>query len=68
VSGEEGTRKPFPEFYQLLFDRYQIQPARALFIDDNLRNVKAAEAMGLTGIHFTSAADLQKEFLLRGLL
>jgi 2-haloacid dehalogenase len=45
-----------------------MQPARALFIDDNLRNVKAAEAMGLTGIHFTSAADLQKEFLLRGLL
>ena len=61
VSGEEGIRKPFPEFYQLLFDRYQIDPARAIFIDDNLRNVKAGEAMGLLGIHFQSAAALREE-------
>jgi 2-haloacid dehalogenase len=68
VSGEEGTRKPFPEFYRLLFDRYQVDPARALFIDDNLRNIKAAEAMGISGIHFISAADLQKQLTQRGLL
>jgi 2-haloacid dehalogenase len=63
VSGEEGIRKPFPEFYQLLFDRYQIDPARAIFIDDNLRNVKAGEAMGLRGIHFHSAAALREELV-----
>jgi len=68
VSGEEGTRKPFPAFYQLLFDRYRIDPSRALFIDDNLRNVKAGEAMGLSGIHFTSAAALQLELAKRRLL
>lgn len=59
VSGQEGTRKPFPEFYQLLFSRFQIDPARALFIDDNLRNVKAGEQLGMKGIHFQSAAQLQ---------
>jgi 2-haloacid dehalogenase len=59
VSGQEGTRKPFPEFYQLLFTRYQINPAHAVFIDDNLRNVKAGEQMGMKGIHFQSAAQLQ---------
>jgi 2-haloacid dehalogenase len=68
VSGEEGTRKPFPAFYQLLFDRYQIDPSRALFIDDNLRNVKAGEAMGLSGIHFTSASALQLELAKRHFL
>ncbi|MFM7646428.1 MAG: HAD family hydrolase [Sphingomonadales bacterium] len=68
VSGEEGTRKPFPEFYQLLFDRYQVDPARALFIDDNLRNIKAGERLGLAGIHFTTAVTLQKELTQRGLL
>jgi 2-haloacid dehalogenase len=68
VSGEEGTRKPFPAFYQLLFDRYRIDPSRALFIDDNLRNVKAGEAMGLSGIHFTSASALQLELAKRRLL
>jgi 2-haloacid dehalogenase len=68
VSGEERTRKPFPEFYQLLFDRYRIEPSRAVFIDDNLRNVKAGEALGLKGIHFTSAAALQEELVRMGLL
>ena len=61
VSGDEKTRKPFPEFYQRLLDRYHVSPQRALFIDDNLRNVKAAEAMGITSIHFHSPAQLRKD-------
>ena len=47
VSGEEKTRKPFPEFYQRLLDRYNVNPSEALFVDDSLRNVKAAEEMGI---------------------
>lgn len=58
VSGEEKTRKPFPDFYQILFDRYQVNPEEALFIDDNLRNVKAAEMFGLKVIHFQNPAQL----------
>ncbi len=61
VSGEEMTRKPFPEFYQRLLDRYNVKPEDAIFIDDNLRNVKAAEGLGISSIHFTGAADLEKE-------
>jgi len=61
VSGQEGTRKPFPEFYQLLFTRFQISPAHAIFIDDNLRNVKAGEQMGMNSIHFQSAAQLHAD-------
>ena len=68
VSGEEKTRKPFPEFYQLLFDRFQIDPERSLFIDDNLRNVKAAEELKMPGIHFQDAAQLRSELLGRGIL
>ena len=67
VSGEEGTRKPFPEFYQLLFSRYQVNPSSAVFIDDNLRNVKAGEALGLRGIHFQSATQLHEELKLLGI-
>lgn len=59
VSGEEKTRKPFPEFYQRLLDRYSVNPSEALFIDDNLRNVKAAEELGIKSIHFTSAGQLK---------
>ena len=61
VSGEEKTRKPFPEFYQKLLERYNIKPANAIFIDDNLRNVRAAEEAGINGIHFLNAEQLKQE-------
>ncbi|MCB0777418.1 MAG: HAD-IA family hydrolase, partial [Chitinophagaceae bacterium] len=61
VSGEEKTRKPFPEFYQRLFDRYNVDPANAIFIDDNLRNVKAGEELGIRSIHFNSSNQLNEE-------
>ena len=61
VSGIEKTRKPFPEFFQILFDRYKVDPATALFIDDNLRNIEGGRAVGLPGIHFSSADQLRKE-------
>ena len=61
VSGEEKTRKPFKEIYQLTLDRFDIEAEHAVFIDDNLRNVKAAETLGINGIHFESPQQLQKE-------
>ena len=59
VSGEEKMRKPFPEFYRVLLDRYKLNPAETVFIDDNLRNVKAAETIGIPSIRFQSAAQLR---------
>ncbi len=61
VSGEERTRKPHPEIYQIANQRFQLEPANTLFIDDNLRNVKAAETMGWQTIHFHSPAQLHSE-------
>jgi len=61
VSGAEKMRKPAPEFYQVLLDRYQVDPQKALFIDDNYRNILAAEKAGIKSIHFTSAGQLEKE-------
>ena len=63
VSGEEKTRKPFPEMYQLLFDRFTINPERAVFIDDNLRNIKAGESFGLKAIHFLNPEQLNNELI-----
>jgi 2-haloacid dehalogenase len=59
VSGEEKTRKPFPQFYQRLLDRYHVNPTEALFIDDSLRNIKAAEELGITSIHFRGPEHLR---------
>ena len=54
VSGDEKTRKPFPEIYELTLNRFNIKAENSVFIDDNLRNIKAAEALGIYGIHFES--------------
>jgi 2-haloacid dehalogenase len=61
VSGEEKTRKPFPDFYQVLLNRYRVNPSEAIFIDDNLRNVKAAEELGINSIHFQSTTQLRQK-------
>lgn len=68
VSGDEGIRKPHPDFYRIVFDRYQVKPEDALFIDDNLRNVEAARKMGIRSIRFTSAEELEKELQDLGVL
>lgn len=68
VSGEEMTRKPFPEFYHRLLTRYDVKPAEAIFIDDNARNVRAAEELGIRSIHFTSPGDLEKQLTTLNLL
>src|ERR1041385_1320527 len=47
VSGKEKTRKPFADFYLILLKRYNIDPARAVFIDDNIKNIKGANEMGI---------------------
>nr|WP_067053410.1 HAD family phosphatase [Mucilaginibacter sp. L294] len=61
VSGTEKMRKPNPAFYQLLLDRYHAKASEALFIDDNLRNVLAAQKLGINSIHFSSAEQLKAE-------
>ena len=61
VSGEEKMRKPSPEFYQLLLDRFHVLPEEALFIDDNFRNIQAAEKIGIKSIHFISPQQLKDE-------
>jgi 2-haloacid dehalogenase len=61
VSGTEKTRKPYSEIYQITLDRFNIDPSEALFIDDNLRNIKGAKALGINGIHFSTPEELIKD-------
>ncbi len=67
VSGIEKTRKPYPEFYEILFNRYDILPSKAIFIDDNLKNIEAARRLKVDGIHFLGAKHLKDELERRGL-
>jgi 2-haloacid dehalogenase len=61
VSGAEKTRKPFADFFKILLDRYNIDPSASLLIDDNLRNIKGAESVGINGIQFSNAEQLRTD-------
>jgi 2-haloacid dehalogenase len=61
VSGEEKTRKPFPEIYELTLSKFNLKAGESLFIDDNLRNIEAARKFGIHSIHFQSPEQLNKE-------
>lgn len=68
MSGEERTRKPFPEVYQVLLDRFKVNPSEAVFIDDNLRNITGAESLGIAGIHFQSPRQLLEDLKRRQII
>jgi 2-haloacid dehalogenase len=61
ISGEVQLIKPDPRIYELLAQRFEIDPARAVFIDDREDNVDAARASGFVGVEFTSAGQLREE-------
>lgn len=52
--------KPNPWIFAELFSRYSINPAQAVFFDDNQANVEAARKMGLTAEVFTSEDQVRK--------
>lgn len=57
VSCEVQMVKPEPEIYRCLIDRYELDPAETLFIDDRLPNLQAAEQFGLSTFHFTEPRE-----------
>ena len=61
VSGDEKTRKPYLPIYQILLERYAVEPTTAVFIDDSFPNIEAARSLGIHGIHFQSAEQLASD-------
>jgi 2-haloacid dehalogenase len=58
VSGREELIKPDERIFRVLLDRYSIDPAKAVFIDDAAENAQAASRLGIHGIHFEGAPSL----------
>lgn len=68
VSGDERVMKPDPAIYRLALDRFELEAARTVFVDDNAANVAGAEVAGIPAIRFTDAASLRRDLRERGLL
>jgi 2-haloacid dehalogenase len=67
VSGEEGLAKPDPAIFTRLFERYDVDPATAAYIDDTARHVNTAQSLGMTAFVFTDAVTLRRDFAAVGL-
>ena len=67
ISGIERLAKPDERFYLLLLERYDLSVTECLFIDDNARNIRAAEQLGFHTLHLTSDVHLKEELLRHGI-
>ncbi len=52
ISAEVGVMKPKPEIYLLALEQMGVSPADAIFVDDFIENVKGAQAVGMSTVHF----------------
>ena len=62
-SARAHVAKPDPRAFQLALVGLKVEPEEALFIDDKLRNILAARALGIPSIHFTDAESLERELI-----
>jgi putative hydrolase of the HAD superfamily len=66
ISGEVGMRKPEQRIFELTLQRLSLTPAECVFVDDQDRNISAAQQLGITGVlhreYESTLADLEALF------
>lgn len=61
-----GVMKPSEKYYSMLIEKFGIDPARSVFIDDIQENVEAAIRAGMKGIVFRGQDRLVAELAIIG--
>ncbi|MBQ8232813.1 MAG: HAD family phosphatase [Lachnospiraceae bacterium] len=61
LSYTERIVKPDAEIYLLLLERFGLKAEESVFLDDTLRNIQAAENLGIHGIWFQSKEQAEEE-------
>jgi 2-haloacid dehalogenase len=60
ISGLEGMAKPDRAIFELLLERFGLDPGSTLFVDDNVANLEAAFSLGMSTVHFRSPEGLRR--------
>lgn len=63
VSAFYHHNKPERELYEILLDKFSLEPSRTLFIDDLLPNIERALEMGINGFHKHEQGVMDRFFL-----
>ena len=67
-SHELRERKPNAKAYQIVLDYLRVEPQQAVFLDDNIDNIRGADQLGLKTILVTSCEQMTAELRTIGLL
>jgi len=65
LSHEVGFKKPAVEIFQRAIEWALIEPEKIIFIDDMKKHVEVAISLGIQGIHFVSAKQLEEALLMK---
>lgn len=59
-SAEVRLAKPDPRIYQLMLEKLGVQAPDTIFIDDFQKNIDAAQALGIHGVHFENSLQARQ--------
>ena len=63
ISGHVGMAKPDTAIFEMARDRFNVDPAATLFIDDGLKNVDAAKVVGFQAVLFKTPEKLRQDLI-----
>lgn len=67
ISADVKLVKPQPEIYRVFYEKFHLDPAECIFIDDNHNNIEGAVYTGMQGIVFhNDMAELREELRAAG--
>lgn len=61
VSHKVHLLKPHKEIYEAFCQKFNVKPEECVFIDDKPANIEGAKSVGMSGIVFKNAAQLEAE-------
>jgi len=61
ISAEERIAKPAARIYHVALEQLGVKADEAIFLDDFIENIHAANALGLIGVHFQSSEQAQRD-------
>lgn len=67
ISAHEKITKPDPRFYRLALERFDLDPAECLFIDDVPVNAEGAVYCGIDALVFRNAERLRRDLAEKGI-
>jgi epoxide hydrolase-like predicted phosphatase len=67
-SGDQGVAKPDPALFYMALNRLGVTASEAVFIDDTVEHVIAAQGLGMRSLLFTTAEKLRHELVDLGVI